>query len=116
MRTVVVVDLVKGGAPGWPRLESDAHLMSTGSARPLEDAFRISQHDLVTWAAELTGWDTLDAYQLVSQAGLAPAGNGVGTKYTMLGKLPKTYLGGAVAVDGVHDRLRETATAYLAQR
>ena len=60
----------------WPRLESDGALMSTGSARPLEDAYRISQHDLVTWAAELTGWDTLDALQLVSQAGLAPADPG----------------------------------------
>ena len=91
--------------------------MSTGSARPLEDAFRVSQHDLVTWAAELTGWDSLDAYQLVSQAGLAPAGNVVDTNYTMVAKLAKRYLGGdAVVGDGVHDRLRETAAAYLAQR
>ena len=121
MRTVVVVDLVKGGAtasapPAWPRLETDEFLVSTGSVRPLEDAFRISQHDLVTWAAELTGWDTLDALQLVSQAGLAPAGNVVDTNYTMVAKLPKRFLPGAVAVDGVHDHLRETAAAYLAQR
>ena len=116
MRTVVVVDLVKGGAPAWPRLESDEFLMSTGSVRPLEDAYRISQHDLVTWTAELAGWDTLDAYQLVSQAGLAPAGNVVDTNYTMVAKLPKAYLGGAVVADGVHDRLRETAAAYLARR
>ena len=116
MRTVVVVDLVKGGAPAWPRLETDEHLMSTGSVRPLEDAFRISQHDLVTWAAELTGWDTLDALQLVSQAGLAPAGNVVDTNYTMVAKLAKRYLPGAVAADGVHQRLRETAAAYRAQR
>ncbi|MGY1691898.1 acetamidase/formamidase family protein [Geodermatophilus sp. SYSU D01105] len=121
MRTVAVVDLVKGGTPGttppaWPRLETDEFLMSTGSVRPLEDAFRISQHDLVTWAAQLTGWDELDAYQLVSQAGLAPVGNVVDTNYTMVAKLPKRYLGGAVAVDGVHDRLRETAAAYLAER
>jgi amidase len=91
--------------------------MSTGSARPLEDAYRVSQHDLVTWAAELTGWDTLDAYQLVSQAGLAPAGNVVDTNYTMVAKLAKRYLGGsAVVADGVHDRLRQTAADYLAQR
>jgi amidase len=118
MRTVVVVDVVKGGAPAWPRLESDEFLMSTGSTRPLEDAFRVSQHDLVTWAAELTGWEKLDAYQLVSQAGLAPAGNVVDTNYTMVAKLAKGYLGAAgVGVGGgVHDRLKETAAAYLAQR
>ncbi len=116
MRTVVVVDLVKGGAPAWPRLEDDEYLMSTGSVRPLEDAYRVSQRDLVGWAAELTGWDTLDAYQLVSQAGLAPVGNVVDTNYTMVAKLAKRYLPGAVAVDGVHERLRATGRAYLAQR
>ncbi|MGY1695290.1 acetamidase/formamidase family protein [Geodermatophilus sp. SYSU D00814] len=116
MRTVVVVDLVKGGGPAWPRLETDEFLMSTGSVRPLEDAYRVSQHDLVTWAAELTGWDVLDAYQLVSQAGLAPAGNVVDTNYTMVAKLAKRYLPGAPAADGVHERLRQTAAAYLSQR
>ena len=91
--------------------------MSTGSARPLEDAYRVSQHDLVTWAAELTGWDTLDAYQLVSQAGLAPAGNVVDTNYTMVAKLAKRYLGTRRRRrDGMHARLRETAATYLAQR
>jgi acetamidase/formamidase len=116
MRTVVVVDLIKGGAPAWPRLESDEFLMSTGSVRPLEDAYRVSQRDLVGWAAELTGWDSLDAYQLVSQAGLAPVGNVVDTNYTMVAKLAKRYLPGAEAFDGVHARLRETAAAYLARR
>jgi acetamidase/formamidase len=117
MRTVVVVDLIKGGAPAWPRLETDEFLMSTGSTRPLEDAYRVSQHDLVTWAASLTGWDVLDAYQLVSQAGLAPAGNVVDTNYTMVAKLAKRYLGtDATVADGLHARLRETAADYLAQR
>lgn len=114
MNTVVVVDLIKGSAPPWPRLESDTHLMSTGSARPLEDAFRISQHDLVTWAAGLLGLDELDAYQLVSQAALAPAGNVVDTNYTMLAKLPKNILAGAQAYDGIHTHLRDTASRYLA--
>ncbi|MEU9844796.1 acetamidase/formamidase family protein [Actinomadura sp. NPDC048032] len=116
MDTVVVVDLVKGAAPAWPRLEDDLHLMSTGSARPLEDAFRISQHDLVTWTSSLLGLDELDAYQLVSQAALAPAGNVVDTNYTMLAKMPKTALPGVSAYDGVHARLRDTAESYLSQR
>ncbi len=49
MDTVVAIDLVKGRATPWPRLESDTHIMSTGSARPLEDAFRIAQTDLINW-------------------------------------------------------------------
>ncbi|MEU3560194.1 acetamidase/formamidase family protein [Kitasatospora sp. NPDC006786] len=116
MRTTVIVDLIKGGGPAWPRLENDDFLISTGSARPLEDAFRISQHDLVGWTGELLGLDRLDAYQLVSQAGLAPAANVCDTNYTMVAKLPKNLLGRARAYDGLHDRLRETAGAYLRHR
>src|SRR5260370_14656087 len=37
MNTVLVVDLLKGLPTPWPRIESDTHLMSTGSARPLQD-------------------------------------------------------------------------------
>ena len=49
MNTVLVVDLIKGVSCPWPRLESDTHIMSAGSARPLEDAFRIARHDMVAW-------------------------------------------------------------------
>jgi acetamidase/formamidase len=116
METVIVVDLIKGGGPAWPRLESDDFLMCTGSTRPLEDSYRISQHDLVTWTGSLLGLDDLDALQLVSQVGLAPVGNVVDTTYTMVAKLPKTVLGGAVAFDGVHERLRAIGRTYLESR
>lgn len=116
MRTVIVLDLIKGHAPVSPRLESDEFLMTTGSARPLEDAFRMSQHDLVGWTASLLRLDELDAYQLVSQTGLAPAGNVVDTNYTMVAKLPKSLLSGANAYDGVHQRLQVGAADYLRTR
>ena len=116
MRTVIVLDLIKGHAPVSPRLESDEFLMTTGSARPLEDAFRMSQHDLVGWTASLLGLDELDAYQLVSQTGLAPAGNVVDTNYTMVAKLPKSLLSGINAYDGVHQRLQVRAADYLRTR
>ncbi|MBO4139712.1 acetamidase/formamidase family protein [Micromonospora tulbaghiae] len=116
MNTTLILDLVKGVSTPWPRLESDDALMSTGSARPLEDAYRISQHDLVTWTAELMGLDQLDAYQLVSQAGEAPVGNVCDPNYTMLARVARRYLGGVTAYDGVHARLRETGRAHLAHR
>jgi amidase len=116
MNTVVIVDVVKGVPTPTPRLETDAALMSTGSARPLEDAYRISQHDLVTWTAGLAGLDTLDAYQLISQAGEAPVGNVCDPNYTLLAKVDKRYLGSATAYDGVHDRLRAAAQDYLGSR
>lgn len=116
METVVVVDLIKGGAPAWPRIESDHYLMCTGSTRPLEDAFRVSQLDLVTWTGSLLGLDDLDALQLVSQTGLAPVANVVDTTYTMVAKLPKTVLSGVEAFDGTHRRLRSIGRSYLQSR
>ncbi|MGI8993988.1 MAG: acetamidase/formamidase family protein [Nocardioidaceae bacterium] len=118
MNTVIVVDVIKGApaATPWPRLESDDSIMSTGSTRPLEDAFRVSQHDLISWVATETQMDTLDAYQLISQAGEAPVGNVCDPNYTMIAKVAKRYLPGFEAYTGVHARLRETGAAYLAQR
>ena len=112
MNTTVIVDVIKGTGTPTPRLESDTALMSTGSARPLEDAYRISQHDLVTWTAGLVGLDPLDAYQLLSQAGEAPVGNVCDPNYTMLAKVDKRYLGPATAYDGVHARLRAAAREH----
>ena len=112
MNTVVAVDLIKGVPTPWPRLESDTHLMSTGHARPLEDAYRISQQDLVTWVAELVSLDLLDAYQLVSQAGEAPVGNVCDANYTMVAKLSKAYLPRAGVYEDVHARLGAVAAAH----
>jgi acetamidase/formamidase len=114
MNTTVVVDVVKGATAPGPRLETDASLMSMGSTRPLEDAYRMSQHDLVTWVAVLLGLDQLDAYQLVSQAGEAPVGNVCDPNYTMLAKIDKQFLGSATAYDGAHARLRAVAREYVA--
>jgi len=111
MDTVLVVDVIKGSRPTpWPRLENDDYIMSAGSARPLEDAFRIAQHDMVTWVASLCGLDPIDAYQLVTQAVESPLANVCDTNYTSIAKVPKRYLRGA-AYAGVHDHLRELAAS-----
>ena len=114
MDTVVAVDLVKGVATPWPRLESDTHLMSTGSARPLEDAFRISQVDLVQWIAEAWGLDQLDAYQLLTQAVEAPVANVVDPNYTFVSKLRKDLLPATELYRGTHGRLRQLGRDHLA--
>jgi acetamidase/formamidase len=110
MNTVLIVDLVKGAGTPWPRLENETHIMSAGSARPLEDAFRIAQHDMVTWVAELCGLDPIDAYQLVTQAVESPLANVCDTNYTSIAKMPKRYLP-ATAYEGVHEHLRELAAS-----
>jgi acetamidase/formamidase len=116
MDTTVVLDLVKGVPTPWPRLESDDYLMSTGSARPLEDAFRIAQHDLVTWIGGECGLDTLDAYQLVTQASESPIANVCDPNYTVVAKVRKSYLPRHDAYAGTHARLKEMSAAYQAQR
>lgn len=109
MDTVVVVDLVKGVYTDWPRIETDDHLISTGSTKPLEDAFRIAHADLVGWVGAEVGLSPLDAYQLVTQAVESPVANVVDTVYTMTAKMPKRYLPGVSAYGGLHERLRAQA-------
>jgi acetamidase/formamidase len=113
MDTAVIVDLIPGVPTPWPRLESDDHIMSVGSTKPLEDALRVAHLDLVEWVASRCGYDRLDAYQLVSQLALTPVANACNPNYSVVAKIAKTYL--AVADDayrGMHAALREQATAY----
>jgi acetamidase/formamidase len=109
MDTVVIVDLVKGVYTEWPRIESDTHLVSTGSTKPLEDAFRIAHADMTGWVAGELGLSALDAYQLVTQTVESPVANVVDTVYTMTAKMRKQYLPGVSAYGGIHRRLREQA-------
>ena len=108
MDTVLVLDLIKRVTTPWPRLEDDTYLMVAGSARPLEDAFRIAHTELVRWVQELTGLSAMDAYQLVSQTALTPIANVVDTNYTVVAKIAKAHLRGVTAMGGAHDRLRRT--------
>jgi amidase len=71
--------------------------MSTGSARPLEDAFRIAQADLVGWLGRDYGLHPLDAYQLFTQAGEAPVANVCDPNYTFVCKLAWPRPGPAAA-------------------
>lgn len=116
MDTVITIDLVKGRATPWPRLESDTHVMSTGSARPLEDAFRIAHADLIAWMGEEYGLEALDAYQLLTQVSESPVANVVDPNYTFLAKIAKSYLPRADAYGGTHEKLSEVRRSYLAGR
>ena len=105
----LIVDLVKGSAPGWPRIEDDAHWMAVGSSRPLEDSWRIANAELVHWVAELYGLHTMDAYQLCSQVAQVPIANVVDANYSVVVKVAKALLPTAEAFDGIHADLRARA-------
>jgi acetamidase/formamidase len=109
MTTTLIVDLIKGGAPGWPRIEDDAHLMTVGSSRPMEDSWRIANAELVHWVADLHGLHTMDAYQLCSQIARVPVANVVDANYSVVVKAPKDLLPAADAFGGVHADLRDRA-------
>ncbi|NYG57133.1 acetamidase/formamidase [Nocardioides daedukensis] len=106
MDTTLRVDVVSGVVTPWPRIETDDHWMTTGSAKPLEDAFRIAHTQMVRWLEDLLDLSTMDAYQLVAQVALTPVANVCDTVYTVVCKVPKAFFPGVVAMHGVHDALR----------
>lgn len=113
MTTTLIVELVKGGAPAWPRLEDDHHWMTVGSSRPLEDAWRIGQAELVHWFRQLYDLHPMDAYQLLSQISEAPIANVVDANYSAVVKARKALLPAVQAYDGLHAELRRRASFLL---
>jgi acetamidase/formamidase len=109
MDVTLVVDLIKGGAPAWPRLEHDGHYAVVGSSRPLEDAWRASQVGMITWLGELYGLDRLDAYQLLTQISRSPLANVVDANYSAVTLVEKALLPTANAYGGMHAHLRSVS-------
>jgi amidase len=89
------LELQKGNTIAWPRIESDTELMAVGSSRPMEDAARIAWMELIRWLAADYGFEQLEAYQLLTQAGRMRVGNMVDPQYSLVAKLEKRYLGSA---------------------
>ena len=85
-------DLIKGRRIRWPRMEDENDIMVAGSVRPLVDAFRIAQVELIEWLVDEYGFDKLDAFQIVSQAGHSRIANVVDPNYTVMAKFPKKLL------------------------
>jgi len=109
MHVTAIVELIKGGGPAWPRLETDTHLMCVGSGRPLEEAWRAGQVDMIHWLGELYGLDRLDAYQLLTQISQVPIANVVDTNYSAVTKIDRRLLPPAQPYGGVHRELRSAA-------
>lgn len=92
MKVTFVVEIIKNWKITWPRIESDDYIMSVGSFRPLEDAFRIAHKDMVNWLVNDFGLDMMDAYQTLSQVGVAKIAQVVDSNYTVAVCFPKKYL------------------------
>ena len=109
MNTVLIVDVIRGTYTPWPRLETDEFLITTGSTKPLEDAFRIALTEMVRWIASLLELSIMDAYQLVSQVALTPIANVCDTVYTVTCKIPKKLLPKTTAYGSIHQVLQSNA-------
>lgn len=92
MDVVLRIDLIKGKAIDWPRLEDAEYIMVAGSARPLIDAFRLAHVELIEWLEEEYGFSRMDAYTLLGQAGESTVANIVDPNYTVVAKIRKRYL------------------------
>jgi acetamidase/formamidase len=113
MNTVIVTDLIKKKYCEWPRFENDHFIMTAGSYRPLEDAFRIAYTQMVRWVSQDFGLSLMDSYQLVSQVAETPVANVVDPNYTVIGKVAKRFLPKKKdLMNSVHLNLKQTATEY----
>lgn len=88
----IQIDLIKGLTLAWPRLETEAMIMTIGSARPLEDAARIAYRELVRLVAQETGTDEEEAYMLLTMCGKVRLGNMVDPKYTVGASIARRYV------------------------
>ena len=91
-KVTVVFEVIKDRAIEWPRIKSDEAIMVVGSARPMEDAARIANTELILWLEHGYGYDRWDAYQLLTQAGGLYVGNMVDTTYSLVASIAKEHL------------------------
>jgi len=58
----------------------------------MEDAARIAYRELIRWMVAEYGFEELDAYMLLTQAGRVRLGNMVDPKYSLGASILKKYL------------------------
>jgi amidase len=86
------VELVKKKAIGWPRLETDTHVMVLGSARPLLEAFQHATTELQRWLMADYGLTERGAQTLMGQATEYEIANVVDPNFTVVAKIRKAML------------------------
>jgi amidase len=86
------VALVKKKAIGWPRLETDTHVMVLGSARPLLEAFQHATTELQKWLVADYGMTERGAQILMGQAAEYEIANVVDPNFTVVAKIRKAMV------------------------
>ena len=86
------VELVKKKVIGWPRLETDTHVMVLGSARPLLEAFQHATSELQRWLMADYGMTERGAQILLGQAAEYEIANVVDPNFTVVAKIRKAMI------------------------
>jgi amidase len=86
------VQLVKNKAIGWPRLETETHVMVLGSARPLLEAFQHATTELQRWLMADYGMTERGAQTFMGQATEYEIANVVDPNFTVVAKVRKAML------------------------
>lgn len=86
------IGLVKKKAIAWPRLETDAHIMVLGSARPLLEAFQIATSEMQKWLMADYGFSERGASVFMGQALEYEIANVVDPNFTVVAKMRKSLL------------------------
>ena len=86
------VDLLKKTAMAWPHLESDTHLMTLGSARPLLQALQHATAEMQRWLMAEHGFSERSAQVFMGQALEIEVANVVDPNFTVVAKVRKDLL------------------------
>ena len=86
------VELVKGKAIGWPRLETTTHVMVLGSARPLLEAFQHATTEMQKWLMSDYGFTERGAQTFMGQATEYEVANVVDPNFTVVAKVRRELL------------------------
>ena len=85
------VNVIKGKEIGWPRAENDDYILTTGNARPLDQAVQHATTEMVRWLNEL-GLEGNAPHILLGQCVEYDMGNVYDPAYTMVCKVKKSIL------------------------
>lgn len=86
------VALVKKKAIGWPRIETDTHIIVLGSARPLLEAFQHATSEMLRWLMADYGFSERGASTFMGQTLEYEIANVVDPNFTAVAKMRKSLL------------------------
>jgi amidase len=92
MDVEMTVNLQKKKTIGWPRVETDTHIMVLGSARPLLESFQHATSEMLRWLRADYGFSERGASTFMGQALEYEIANVVDPSFTVVAKVRKALL------------------------